>query len=158
MPVAPTSADPFRSDGDGPDPASVPRRGRGKRVLVVEDDPLLAMDLEQALLAAGAGQVRICTGMADAVAALQDWAPHAVVLDVRLADRNDGWAIAEVVGMLGARPPLIAFSTGSPEDIPAHIQDLGTVYAKPYDTARLAADMLGVRPSGLVGRLREALR
>ncbi len=126
--------------------------------MVVEDDPLLAMELEAALRHAGAADVVICRGMTEAAAALESWTPHAVVLDVHLTDRDDGWALAEMVSLLGARPPRIAFSTGSPESIPDDVRRLGPVFAKPYDTALLAAELMQVAPTGLVGRLREALR
>ncbi|MEO5706114.1 MAG: response regulator [Alteraurantiacibacter sp.] len=125
---------------------------------MVEDDLLLAMELEAALLDAGAAEVMICGGMTEAAAALESWSPHAVVLDVHLSDRDDGWALAEMVSLLGARPPQIAFSTGSPESIPDDVRRLGPVFAKPYDTAVLARELLQEPPHGLVGRLREALR
>jgi CheY-like chemotaxis protein len=111
-------------------------------VLVVEDDPLLALDLEQALLDAGARQVVIAASMQQAAAELESWQPHAVVLDVQLSDRSDGWALAEMVTMLGTRPPWIAFSTGQPEAVPEAVRRLGSIYAKPYDTRVLAADLM----------------
>lgn len=143
-----------------PESAVVPRtrRRKGQRVLVVEDDTLLGMELEAALRHAGAADVVVCRGMTEAAAALEDWTPHAVVLDVHLTDRDDGWALAEMVSMLGTRPPRIAFSTGSPESIPDDVRKLGPVFAKPYDTALLARELLQVPSHGLVGRLREALR
>lgn len=143
-----------------PPSASTPRlsRRKGKRVLVVEDDPLLAMELEAALRLAGAADVVVCRSMTEAAAALDSWTPHAVVLDVHLSDRDDGWALAEMVSLLGARPPRIAFSTGSPESIPDDVRRLGPVFTKPYDTALLAQDLMQEAPTGLVGRLREALR
>lgn len=121
------------------------RRRKGPRVLVVEDDPLLAMDLEQALMDAGARQVVSCASMQQAAAELERWMPQAVVLDVQLSDRGDGWALAEMVSMLGTRPPWIAFSTGQPEAVPHEVQRLGSVYAKPYDTRRLAADLMAAQ-------------
>lgn len=139
-------------------PSPPPRRRKGQRVLVVEDDVLLGMELESALRHAGAADVVVCRSMAEAATKLETWTPHAVVLDVRLSDRDDGWALAEMVSLLGARPPRIAFSTGSPEDIPEDVRRLGPVFAKPYDTARLAAELMQLPPAGLVGRLRAALR
>ena len=121
------------------------RRRKGPRVLVVEDDPLLAMDLEQALLDAGARQVVISSSMKQAASELERWMPQAVVLDVQLSDRGDGWALAEMVSMLGTRPPWIAFSTGMPEAVPQDVQRLGAVYAKPYDTRMLAADLMAAQ-------------
>jgi CheY-like chemotaxis protein len=121
------------------------RRRKGPRVLVVEDDPLLAMDLEQALMDAGARQVVISSSMQQAAAELERWLPQAVVLDVQLSDRADGWALAEMVSLLGTRPPWIAFSTGQPEAVPAEVQRFGTIYAKPYDTRVLAADLMAAQ-------------
>ena len=118
------------------------RRRKGPRVLVVEDDPLLAMDLEQALLDAGVRQVVISASMQQAANELERWLPQAVVLDVQLSDRADGWALAEMVSLLGTRPPWIAFSTGQPDAVPPEVQRLGTIYAKPYDTRALAADLM----------------
>lgn len=121
------------------------RRRKGPRVLVVEDDPLLAMDLEQALMDAGARQVVSCSSMQQAASELERWQPNAVVLDVQLSDRADGWALAEMVSLLGTRPPWIAFSTGQPEAVPQDVQRLGSVYAKPYDTRKLAADLMAAQ-------------
>jgi DNA-binding response OmpR family regulator len=118
------------------------RRRKGPRVLVVEDDPLLAMDLEQALMEAGAREVVISSSMQHAADELERWLPNAVVLDVQLSDRGDGWALAEMVSMLGTRPPWIAFSTGQPEAVPEEVLRLGSIYAKPYDTRVLAADLM----------------
>ena len=87
-------------------------------VLLVEDDPIIAVALEGALLDAGATSVRICTTSEDALTALRDEKPDCMVLDVHLADRDDGWAIAELVNSVGPNPPRIVFSTGAPQDIP----------------------------------------
>ena len=96
-------------------------------VLLVEDDALIAVALEGSLIDAGAKSVTICTTTADALAALRDKRPDGLVLDVHLADRDDGWAIAELVNSVGPNPPRIVFSTGSPQDIPVEIAELGPV-------------------------------
>ncbi|MCL6250863.1 response regulator [Altererythrobacter sp. KTW20L] len=133
------------------------KRG-GQRVLLVEDDPVLALDLEAALLDAGAREVVICPTMAAALAYLEQSRPDAIILDVHLADRDDGWALAELAGMLATRLPRIAFSTGSPEDIPPAIRELGPVFEKPYDSRHLADVLLNQKKTGLIERLRDALR
>src|ERR1700749_2785583 len=96
--------------------------GKGKpalgRVLVVEDDPVLALVLEDALLAGGASAVAICPSMECTMDELEKAPADAIVIDVHLADRSDGWAIAELVEMLGTKLPRIVFSTGAPQDIP----------------------------------------
>jgi DNA-binding response OmpR family regulator len=130
----------------------------GQRVLLVEDDPLIAMELEAALFAAGAGEVEICSTMDAAFSSLERGPAHAIILDVHLADRDDGWALAELASLLGSPPPRIAFSTATPEAIPPEIRALGEVFEKPYDAAQLAALLLNPREGGLMGRLRDALR
>jgi len=126
-----------------------------RRVLLVEDDGLLAMALEEALLRGGAGNVVICSSMQQAMRELDKGdRPDALILDVHLADRDDGWALAELVSLMGSRAPRIAFSTGSPEDIPAEVAAMGPVFEKPYDPDMLVAALIGPTKPGLFARLR----
>ncbi len=126
--------------------------------LVVEDDPLLALGLEQALLDGGAERVAVCASVVAAMAELEALRPDILILDVNLADRDDGWTLAELVVSLNPRPPAIVFSTGSPERIPEKVAALGAVMAKPYDPAALVAVLRAqVHKPGLLQRLREAL-
>lgn len=125
------------------------------RVLVVEDDMVLALAIEDALIRLGnAREVVICPSSEAALAALEAGRPDAIVLDVHLSDRDDGWAVAELVQMLGPKRPRIAFSTGSPEDIPPEVAEMGPVLVKPYDPAELVEALAGDRPAGLFARLR----
>ena len=129
-----------------------------KRVLLVEDDPVLALALEDALLDGGAGTVVICATMQATIAELEkDDRPDALILDVHLADRDDGWALAELVTLLGPKPPRIAFSTGSPEDIPPNIAEMGCIFEKPYDPKQLVDVLASERKGGLFARLRGAI-
>jgi CheY-like chemotaxis protein len=131
-------------------------RKRLGRVVVVEDDPVLALAIEAALRDAGASQVILCPSIASTMRALESGSPNALVIDVHLADRDDGWAIAELVDLLGPPRPSIVFSTGSPRDIPPEIAELGPIFEKPYDPALLAEALAsGARP-GLIARLRGA--
>ncbi len=124
------------------------------RVLVAEDDPIQALALEDALLAAGVGEVVICPSTADMMAALEQGPADAVVLDVHLEDRSDGWAVAELVDLLGPKRPMIAFSTGSPEAIPADVAEMGPIFEKPYDPAQLALALTSGAKKGLFAKLR----
>lgn len=128
--------------------------GKLGRVLLVEDDAILAMALEDALLRGGASEVVICQTMRATMDEL-DTNKHidAMVLDVHLADRDDGWALAELVDLLGPKKPRIAFSTGSPEDIPPQIARMGPVFEKPYDPDQLVDVLLAGRKKGLIARL-----
>lgn len=132
------------------------KRGPG-RVLVVEDDPVLALALEAALKDEGAEEVVVCPSMTCTMQALEQGPADAVVLDVHLADRDDGWALAELVDLLGPKRPTIVFSTGSPEDIPPEIAEMGLIFEKPYDPAELARVLVSPSRRGLIARLRGAI-
>ena len=127
------------------------------RVLVVEDDPIQSMALEAALLDAGASEVVVCPSIACTMDSLEQGPADAVVIDVHLTDRDDGWALAELVDMLGPKRPRIVFSTGSPEDIPPDIAEMGPVFEKPYDPAQLAEVLASGANAGLFARLRNAI-
>lgn len=127
------------------------------RVLVVEDDPILALSIEQTLRTAGVRYVELCSTTDEALTALRETTPDLVMLDVHLADRDDGWAIAELVKGLEPSAPRIIFSTGAPQDIPAHIAEQGAVLAKPYKPDDLLQLVREPRRRGLFSRLRGAI-
>jgi DNA-binding response OmpR family regulator len=137
--------------GDKPVRRDKPTLGR---VLLIEDDPLVALALEDALLAGGAKSVAICPSMESKMSELERRPADALVIDVHLSDRDDGWALAELVEMLGTRKPRIVFSTASPEDIPEEVAEMGTVLEKPYDPAELVAALTGEERGGLLAKLR----
>ena len=122
-----------------PDGAS-PRKTRNYGpVLIVEDDAVLALAVEDALIEAGARDIAIAATTSQAIERLRDGDVETVILDVHLADRGDGWAIAEVLRALGPNAPKVIFATGSPDEIPAHVADLGPLLGKPYDFDDLLA-------------------
>jgi len=133
------------------------RKARLGRVLVVEDDPVLAMAIEAALEDVGVTETVICPSIACTMDALEKAPADAIVIDVHLADRDDGWALAELVDLLGPKRPRIVFSTGSPEDIPPEIAEMGTIFEKPYDPAQLAQALVDGAKPGLIARLRDAM-
>ena len=57
---------------------------RGRRILIVEDDPLIAMTLGDVLAEGGADLLPPVPTVAAALAALEGGAPDAVVLDLNL--------------------------------------------------------------------------
>lgn len=129
------------------------------RVLLVEDEPLIALELEEALRDGGASEVLRCASIAETMRELEGNPPDVVILDVHLADRDDGWALAELIDQLGAKRPQIVFSTAAPQDIPPSIAEMGTVFAKPYNPASLVSALTAAakRPgAGLLDRLRGA--
>lgn len=129
-----------------------------RRVLVVEDDPVLGMATEDILREGGVEHVDICPTTNGALEVLRAEMPDAIILDVHLSDRDDGWAIAELVESLGEHSPRIVFATGAPQDIPPHIAELGAVLTKPYAPEDLLAALREPDRRGLLSRLRGALR
>jgi DNA-binding response OmpR family regulator len=128
------------------------------RILIVEDDGLIALELAEALQSAGAEEVSMCASSDDALLELARMRPDVLVLDVQLADRDDGWALAELAVQLSIDPPLILFTTGNPASIPHATAMLGHVLAKPFPPRDLVqfARLHRQRP-GLFARLRAAL-
>jgi CheY-like chemotaxis protein len=129
------------------------RRARFGRVLVVEDDPIIALAIDAALRDAGAAEVVVCPSIACTMEALEQGPAAAIVLDVHLADSSDGWALAELADLLGPKPPYIVFATGAPEEIPPEIAEMGPVFEKPYDPAQLAEVLASGAKRGLFARL-----
>ena len=106
-------------------------------VLIVEDEVLQSDLLAQTLMDAGASEVRVCATAAKALAQFENFSPNVIILDVRLADRDDGWKMAELARQIFPRLPLVVFATGSPSRIPAKVADLGIMAVKPYDAGEL---------------------
>jgi DNA-binding response OmpR family regulator len=79
----------------------------GARLLIVEDDFLLLMDLEEVLLDAGA-DVQACRTIADALRLSEKEGISAAILDVRIGPDS----IAPVARTLAARDIPFVFYTG----------------------------------------------
>lgn len=86
-----------------------------KRVLIVEDEALVALTLEDILLEAGYLVCGIAHNPAEALLLAQEFAPEIAVVDVRLADNGDGIALADA--LMAMRPLLILFATGNPAEV-----------------------------------------
>src|SRR5260370_36603711 len=77
-------------------------------VLIVEDDPIIALDFEDTILGFGVKTVRTAGSVARALDLIADRAPDFALLDVGLG-REKSFAIAERLDALGIP---IAFVTG----------------------------------------------
>ena len=114
---------------------------RGMRVLVVEDDALLLMELEAILLDAGAQAVSVCRMVEDGVAAAQQNGITAAVLDVRIGRDT----IAPVARQLASRGTPFVFYTGQVGNDPA-IAEWGdhAVVAKPAQAKTIVSAVAGL--------------
>ncbi len=128
------------------------------RALVVEDDAILAMAMAQTMTDLGIDEVQTCATTEDAIARLGTFRPTVLTLDVRLADRQDGWVLAELAQQISVSPPVIIFATGSPESVPPRVARMGHVIGKPVDPADIHAILLQAKKDrGLLGRMRRML-
>lgn len=83
----------------------------GECILIVEDDPVQALDLSAALMDAGASILGPATNLNEAVALLAENACSAAVLDLRVGDRNST-SLAQ--HLLEERIPFMIY-TGYPD-------------------------------------------
>ena len=82
-------------------------------VLIVEDDPIIALDFEDTILSLGVKQVRTARSVAKALDLIADRAPDFALLDVSLI-RENSFAVAERLGAL--QIPFV-FVTGYGADV-----------------------------------------
>jgi DNA-binding NarL/FixJ family response regulator len=77
---------------------------KAARILIVEDDFLIAMEAENALLSAGFTVIGVATAADEALALARVDKPALAVMDVRLAGRRDGVdAAGDLFRELGVR-------------------------------------------------------
>ena len=82
-------------------------------VLIVEDDPIIALDFEDTVLRLGVTTVRIAGSVSRALQLIDERAPDFVLLDVGLV-REKSFAVAERLEALGIP---FAFVTGYSIDV-----------------------------------------
>lgn len=116
-----------------------------RRVMVVEDDALQGEAIIQALADSGITEVEVCPSASCTITKLSKGTFDAIVLDGHLADSDKGWEIADLVNALGDHRTRIVFQTGSPDEIPERLRQLGPVLTKPYPLEALV-DALTEKP------------
>ena len=104
-------------------------------VLIVEDDPIIALGLEDTVLDLGVAVVRVASTVTTALQLIDDRVPEFALLDVGLV-REKSFAVAE---RLAALQIPFAFSTGYGADgVPAAFADRPRL-PKPCPTDALEA-------------------
>ena len=98
------------ADQSGTEPSRVTANGP-MRVLIVEDDPLIAMDVEMAFEDAGHAVVGMARTADEAVALARRHEPSLVVMDLRLADGTSGADAAREIRTFSG--VAIAFASGN---------------------------------------------
>jgi len=104
-------------------------------VLIIEDEPLIALDLEDLLGSHGALTFSFAETQDDAIAACRVRSPDFIISDVSLREGSGPLAVAEIRRELGTLP--VIFVTATPETcIPC--DQPGQVFRKPLDRDAIA--------------------
>ncbi len=116
--------------------------GMPSDVLIVEDDPIIALDFEDTLLGFGVKTVRSAGSVARALALIEQQSPDFALLDISLI-REKSFAVAERLEALNIP---FAFVTGYGVDarLPAAFTTAPRL-AKPYSTDALLNLLCGIK-------------
>jgi CheY-like chemotaxis protein len=108
-------------------------RLRGKRILLVEDEPLIAMDIESQLISAGCEVIGPAGTVTRAKRLIAELAFDAALIDVNLA----GQPVDELAAALRKKRIPFAFATGyGGKGLPRGFRNT-TILAKPFDSDQL---------------------
>jgi DNA-binding response OmpR family regulator len=121
---------------------------RGRRILVVEDEALIAMLIEDGLLDAGAKVVGPAATVGEAMQlidqAASDGGLDAAVLDINL----EGNAVSPVADKLAALGVPFVFATGYGKHCDRGTHSNARVVTKPYDPDALITIVEGLAATG----------
>ena len=121
----------------------------GARILVVEDEFIIALDIDRTMKGAGAEHLRHAGNLKDALAFLDSVAAGHETVDVAVVDlkldRDSALPAARRLSDLGI--PFV-FLTGAPEAGDTRVFPNAPVVAKPFDDASLTAAVAAVLRRG----------
>ncbi len=122
-----------------------------KKILIVEDDMTIQTQL-QTLLAGNGYEALAVTDFSRTVSQVRDFAPHLVILDIRLPESN-GFEICSQIRTFSEIPIVFVTSSNTDMDELSSIMLGGDAFiTKPYNTAillaKIAALLKRAYPSG----------
>ncbi|AID30938.1 response regulator [Mesorhizobium sp. SEMIA 3007] len=100
------------------------------KVLIVEDEALLAMELESLVEEAGHSVVGWATSSAEARSMVESTDADIAFVDIHLTDGPTGVDVAHYIGE--KKRSMVVFMTANPKRIPDHFAGAIGVIAKPY--------------------------
>jgi len=100
-----------------------------KSILIVEDEPLIAMMLEDFLESLGHDVVATCDSVEQALARVDQGGFDVAILDVQLKDGRPAWPVADRLAAAGT--PFVLATGGHVEPPPGNHAD-APLLAKPY--------------------------
>lgn len=103
--------------------------------LIIEDEPLIAMAIEDALRDCGFTSFDFAVSVDEAVAAAERQCPDLITADV---DLRPGCGIAAVQSICSVRPIPVLFITGSPTEVRIRMPGHALV-EKPFSATHIAA-------------------
>ncbi|MDB5707380.1 MAG: transcriptional regulator [Sphingomonas bacterium] len=111
------------------------------RILIVEDEPLIAMMLEDFLDVLGKQMAGIADSVADALALIEAGGIDAAILDVNLRGGEKSWPIAAALAARGV--PFVLATGGSTDSIADGYRDRPTL-PKPFTMDAVAKALDGL--------------
>ena len=109
--------------------------------LIIEDEPIIAMLIEDHLRTLGYTSVDFAVTEAEAVAAAGRRCPDLITSDVRL---SEGCGIAAVQSICGGKPIPVVFITATAGEVRARLGE-AIVVAKPFGPAHLRDAVFAAR-------------
>jgi CheY-like chemotaxis protein len=139
-----TSQRPPRGPEDTQTLRLIDKSNRPLRVLVVDDDPAVAVVLEDMITAAGGESVGIITSALAAIGAAAVISPDVVLMDVRLPGAMDGIEAAGIIQTRGSAAVVIITGAASDPEIRSRLRSLEEVeiIVKPVLENELCAAIL----------------
>jgi len=104
------------------------------RLLIVEDEPFIAADLESLALDLGYGVVGIADSHARALDMAKTLGPDAALVDIKLRDGFTGTDVAQALKELSVP---FAFVSGNTETLPAGAFGAAAVIQKPFTDTQI---------------------
>ena len=118
-----------------------------ERIMLVEDDHDIRTIAEMALQMVGGYAVRACDGGEAALAAVQEFKPQLIVLDVMMPGMDGPTTLGRLRALPAAANAPVVFLTAKvqPEEVTA-LRALGAVevVAKPFDPMTLGATLAAI--------------
>lgn len=132
----------MRSEPASPSPSGARTRSAPARVLIVEDEALIALDLERRLQRAGYEVVGVADNADDALRTFQETQPDLVLMDIFIRPPLDGIETARAIGRVGDVP--VVFLTAYADDDTLRRASETSPYGyllKPFDERTLIATL-----------------
>lgn len=118
-----------------------------ERILYVEDEPDIQTIARIGLEAVGGFTLKICSSGAEAIAAVTDFNPDLILLDVMMPDMDGPTTLAELrkLPATASTPVMFMTAKAQPQEI-EYFKSLGALdtVAKPFDPISLSSHILEV--------------